>query len=125
MLSLTLDSVRLQGVSRCYIMSALQNKPTLGQFIADVPRFTSGHACTLLLLTLLAKTPPDSDWIGALVSELAQIVGCTDESIERELKFLQEHQIAEVRLASELGITAVRLRWEEWEALPDYDGEKL
>lgn len=102
--------------------------PFFHAFLADLPRLTSGGSCTLLILTLLsrslgrgvAKGKPREDWTLALsVEDLAQICRCDVRTIERELAALDKRGLAEVRRPGKGEIEA-RLKYREWEALPDY-----
>lgn len=102
--------------------------PFFHGFLADLPRLTSGGSCTLLVLTLLSKSlgrgahkgEPRPDWTLALsVEDLAQICRCDVRTIERELVALDKRGLAEVRRSGK-GEVEARLRYRDWEALPDY-----
>jgi hypothetical protein len=102
--------------------------PFFHAFLADLPRLTSGNSCTLLMMTLWAKSAgrgaakgdPRPDWTLALsVEDLAQICRCDVRTIERELVALDKRGLAEIRRPGKGEIEA-RLRYRDWEALPDY-----
>lgn len=102
--------------------------PFFHAFLADLPRISSGNSCTLLLLTLWAKSAgrgvqkgqPRPDWTLALsVEDLAQICRCDVRTVERELAALDNRGLAEVKRPAKGEVTA-RLLYRTWEALPDY-----
>ena len=102
--------------------------PFFHAFLADLPRLTSGGSCTLLILTLLSKSlgrsvakgKPREDWTVALsVEDLAQICRCDVRTIERELAALDKRGLAEIRRPGK-GEVEARLKYRDWEALPDY-----
>ena len=98
-------------------------------FFADLPRLTSGNSCTWVIMTLWAKSVGRGiakkgdkypEWTESLaVADLAQICRCDERTIERELKALAERGIAEVKKEGKGKISA-RLKFREWESLPDY-----
>jgi hypothetical protein len=107
--------------------------PFFHAFLADLPRLSSGNACTLLILTLLSKSAGRGakrgdarpEWTLSLaVCDLAQICCCDERTIERELKALDERGLAEVRRPAKGEIEA-RLKFRDWEALPDYKSKVI
>lgn len=98
-------------------------------FMSDLARLTSGNSCTLLILGLWVKSAGRGiakkgdkypEWTEALaVVDLAQLCRCDERTIERELKALGERGLAEVKKEGKGKISA-RLRYREWESLPDY-----
>ena len=105
--------------------------PFYHAFLADLPRLSSGNSCTLLLLTLWAKSAGRGakkgqarpEWTLALsVEDLAQICRCDVRTIERELVALEKRGLGEVRRPGKGQIEA-RLKYREWEALPDYKSQ--
>jgi hypothetical protein len=102
--------------------------PFFHAFLADLPRISSGNSCTLLLLTLWAKSAgrgvqkgqPRPEWTLALsVEDLAQICRCDVRTIERELAALDKRGLAEVKRPAK-GEVSARLLYRTWETLPDY-----
>lgn len=102
--------------------------PFFHAFLADLPRLSSGNSCTLLLLTLWAKSAgrgaakgqPRPEWTLALsVEDLAQICRCDVRTIERELAALDKRGLAEIKRPGKGKIEA-RLKYREWETLKDY-----
>src|SRR5207245_188917 len=97
-------------------------------FLADIPRLTSGNSCTILLMTIWAKSAGRGakkgdkrpEWTQELVIEdLAQICRCDVRTIERELVALEKRGMGEVKRPGK-GTVECRLKYREWEALPDY-----
>jgi len=102
--------------------------PFFHAFLADLPRISSGNSCTLLLLTLWAKSAgrgvqkgqPRPEWTLALsVEDLAQICRCDVRTVERELAALDKRGLAEVKRPAK-GEVSARLLYRTWEMLPDY-----
>jgi hypothetical protein len=102
--------------------------PMYHAFLADLPRLTSGGSCTLLVITLLSKSlgrgvakgKPREDWtLALLVEDLAQICRCDVRTVERELTSLEKRGLAEIRRPGK-GEVEARLRYRDWEGLPDY-----
>jgi len=102
--------------------------PFFHSFLADLPRITSGNSCTLLLMTLWAKSAGRGsgkgqarpEWTLALsVADLAQICRCDERTIERELVAIEKRGLGEVKRPAKGQIEA-RLKYRDWEALPDY-----
>ena len=102
--------------------------PLFHAFLADLPRLSSGNACTLLLLTLWgksagrgrAKTEKRPEWtLNLSITDLAQICRCDERTIEREVKGLEQRGLAEIRRPVKGEIEA-RLRYRDWESLVDY-----
>jgi hypothetical protein len=102
--------------------------PLFHSFLADIPRLTSGNSCTVLMLSLWAKSAgrgyakgkTREEWTPELsVTDLAQICRCDERTIERELRALNERGLGEVKREGKGKITA-RLLYRQWEALPDY-----
>jgi hypothetical protein len=176
-LSVSPDTVRLQGVPSVHIMSALPNplhtqKKAPGQaarpaklnkygrdpqspserlrgssdydtekgyapffhaFLADLPRLSSGNSCTLLLLALWSKSAGQGmkkgarrpEWTLALsVEDLAQICRCDVRTVERELAALDKRGLAELRRPAK-GEVEARLKYKQWEELPDYKSQVI
>ena len=102
--------------------------PFFHGFLADLPRLSSGNSCTLLLLTLWAKSAgrgaqkgqPRPDWtLNLSVEDLAQICRCDVRTVERELAALDKRGLAEVKRPAK-GEVSARLLYRTWETLPDY-----
>lgn len=102
--------------------------PFYHSFWADIPRLTSGNSCTILLGVLwdmsagrgMKKGQPRPEWSVSLrVEDLAQICRCDVRTIERELAALDKRGLAEIRRPGK-GEVEARLRYRDWEALPDY-----
>lgn len=102
--------------------------PFYHAFMADIPRLTSGGSCTLLILALwgksagrgAAKGQPRPEWtLGLSVEDLAQICNCDVRTVQRELAALDKRGIAEVKQPAKGEIEA-RLKYRDWESLPDY-----
>ena len=102
--------------------------PFYHAFLADLPRLSSGNSCTLLLLTLwsrsagrgAAKGDRRPEWTLALsVEDLAQICRCDVRTIDRELAALDKRGLAEIRRPAK-GEVEARLKYRDWESLPDY-----
>jgi hypothetical protein len=100
-------------------------------FYADMPRLSSGVAGFALVLVLwgksggraVKKNQPRPEWTLELpVSELAQLCHCDERTIERELQSLEKRGMAEVKRPAKGKIEA-RLRYREWEAIPDYKAQ--
>lgn len=107
--------------------------PFFHAFLADLPRLTSGNSCTCLILTLLSKSlgrgsakgQPRPDWTVALsVEDLAQICRCDVRTIEREIAALDKRGLAEIRRPGK-GEVEARLKYREWERLPDYKSQVI
>ena len=102
--------------------------PLFHAFLADLPRLSSGNSCTLLLLTLWAKsagrgrakTEKRPEWtLNLSITDLAQICRCDVRTIEREIKSLEQRGLAEIRRPVRGEIEA-RLRYRDWESLADF-----
>jgi hypothetical protein len=100
-------------------------------FLADIPRLTSGNSCTLLIWAIWAKSAGRGakkgerrpEWTMPIPTEdLAQICRCDDRTIQRELVALEKRGLAEVRRPSK-GLVECRLKYREWESLPDYKSD--
>src|ERR1035441_7703747 len=107
--------------------------PFFHAFLADLPRLSSGNSCTLLLLTLWAKSAgrgaakgqPRPEWTFALsLEDLAQICRCDVRTVERELAALDKRGLAEVRRPAK-GEVEARLKYKQWEALADYKSQVI
>jgi hypothetical protein len=109
--------------------------PFYHSFMSDIPRLTSGNSCTLLLMTIWSKSAGRGfkvgrgnkgvsgerhEWTVALsVADLAQICRCDERTIERELKAMGARGLAEVKTEGK-GMISARLKYRDWESLPDY-----
>jgi hypothetical protein len=102
--------------------------PFYHSFWADIPRLTSGNSCTILIGVLwdmsagrgMKKGQPRPEWSVSLrVEDLAQICRCDVRTIERELAALDKRGLAEIRRPGK-GEVEARLKYRDWEALPDY-----
>jgi hypothetical protein len=102
--------------------------PLFHAFFADIPRLSSGNSCTVLLLTLWAKSAGRGapkgqkrpEWTQELaVEDLAQICRCDVRTVERELVAIEKRGLGEVRRPGK-GTVECRLKYREWESLPDY-----
>jgi hypothetical protein len=102
--------------------------PFYHSFLADLPRLSSGNACTLLILTILSKSlgrgakkgePRPTATLPVAISDLAQICRCDERTIERELAGLKARKIAKVEPAGK-GKVSVELLYRTWRTLPDY-----
>jgi hypothetical protein len=107
--------------------------PFFHAFLADLGRISSGNSCTLLLMTLWAKSAGRGskkgearpEWTLALsVEDLAQICRCDVRTVERELAALDKRGLAEIRRPGK-GEVEARLKYRDWEALPDYKSTVL
>jgi hypothetical protein len=89
-------------------------------FIQHAPRLSSGHACTLLLLTLWGRSAGSGQrWTRALpVRDLALTCRCHLRSIQRLIASLDQRGLIEVRRTGP-GLIEVRLKVREWATLPD------
>jgi hypothetical protein len=85
------------------------------------------------LLTLWAKSAgrgakkgdPRPEWTLALsVEDLAQICRCDVRTIERELAALDKRGLAEVKRPGK-GEVEARLKYKDWEGLPDYKSQVI
>ena len=92
-------------------------------FIEHLPRLSSGHSCTLLLLTLWARSAGRGqrhDWTpGFLVGDMAELCRCSTRTVQRLVVWLDQRGLAEVRRLGK-GRVEVRLKYREWAALPDH-----
>jgi hypothetical protein len=102
--------------------------PVYHSFWADIPRLSSGNSCTILLGVIwdlsagrgMAKGQPRPEWSFSLrVEDWAQICRCDVRTVEREMSALDKRGIAEIRRPGKGEIEA-RLKYRDWEALPDY-----
>jgi hypothetical protein len=115
--------------------------PLYFAMVADIARITSGNSCTILLMTALVKSAGRGfkqqkgprqryEWTLALkIADLAEICRCDERTIQRELIALEKRSLGEVRRDGDLieddkrlkkGEVAIRLKYREWESLPDY-----
>jgi hypothetical protein len=112
--------------------------PLYFAMVADIGRLTSGNSCTILIMTALAKSAGRGfvkpkqryEWTLALsVAELAEICRCDERTIQRELVALEKRGLGDVKRENDLiendkrlkkGEVAIRLKYREWESLPDY-----
>lgn len=102
--------------------------PFFHAFLSDLPRLSSGNSCTLLLLTLWAKSAgrgnkkgePRPEWTLSLsLEDLAQICCCDVRTVERELAGIDKRGLAEIRRPGK-GEVEARLKYRDWESLPNY-----
>lgn len=107
--------------------------PFYHAFWADIPRLTSGNSCTILLGVLwdmsagrgMKKGQARPEWTVCLrVEDLAQICRCDVRTVERELAALDKRGLAEIRRPGK-GEVEARLKYRDWEALPDYKSAVL
>ena len=102
--------------------------PFYHAFLADWPRLASGQTSCLLMNVVLCKSlgrsvrkgePRPNCTAPLLVSDLAELCGCDERSIQRELAGWQTRKVA--RIASEgKGVVSIELLYRNWEVLPDY-----
>jgi hypothetical protein len=102
--------------------------PFYHAFWADLCRLSSGQSCMALVGLLWGKSAGRGmrkgearpEWTPSLrVEDLAQICRCDVRTIERELAALDKRGLAEIRRSGK-GEVEARLKYRDWEALPDY-----
>jgi hypothetical protein len=102
--------------------------PFYHAFWADLCRLSSGQSCMALVGLLwdksagrgMRKGEARPEWTPSLrVEDLAQICCCDVRTVERELAALDKRGIAEVRRSGK-GEVEARLKYRDWEALPNY-----
>ena len=107
--------------------------PFFHAFWADLCRLSSGQSCMALIGLLwqksagrgMKKGEPRPDWTPSLrVEDLAQICRCDVRTVERELAALDKRGLAEIRRPGK-GAVEARLKYRDWEALPDYKSQVM
>lgn len=97
-------------------------------FLADLPRLTSGQACSMLILMIHADAQgrrrypnePPPDWTNAHSLEYwASLCRCDIRTVQRERDQMKARGMVEFTVDTKRR-TAFRLLYREWQAIPDY-----
>src|ERR1035437_5579655 len=102
--------------------------PFFHAFLADWGRLSSGHVSDMLFMAVLSKSlgrsvrkgePRPTSTAPLLVSDLTELCGCDERSIQRELAGWQARKVAKVTPEGK-GVVSIELLYRTWEALPHY-----